>query len=215
MHSLQIHPFRLIEGFVPPDGLGLNPLLATIWNVIHPPIIFIAYALILVPFAVKLAGFTIRSEERNQDPIPVVNTYVRLTTVLAWLMLSAGIAIGGYWAYIVLGWGGYWAWDPVETTSLVPWLLLTAYYHAKPIFRKNDVLRDSFLVLAYITVIFATWTTRSGIISSVHGFGVSIVSSTMLVTLLFTLILGICLTFYWFDYCHCNFHDWCCLSSSI
>ena len=189
-------PFRIIAGPVPPDGFGLNPLLATIWNVIHPPIIFIAYALILVPFSVKLAGFTIRSEERNQDPIPVVHTYVRFTTVLAWLMLSAGIAIGGYWAYIVLGWGGYWAWDPVETTSLIPWLLLTAFYHAKPIFRKNDVLRDSFLVMAYVTVIFATWTTRSGILSSVHGFGITIVSWTMLATLLFTLILGVGLTLY-------------------
>ena len=196
VNAFAANPFRLIVGTPPVDGLGLNPLLSTIWNVIHPPIIFIAYALILVPFAVKVAGFTIRSEERSKDPIPVVNTYVRFTTVLAWLMLSAGIAIGGYWAYIVLGWGGYWAWDPVETTSLIPWLLLTAYYHAKPIFRKNDVLRDSFLVMAYITVIFATWTTRSGILNSVHGFGTSIVSWTMLGTLLFTLILGIGLALY-------------------
>ncbi len=196
VNAIVADPFRLTGGFVPPDGLGLNPLLSTIWNVIHPPIIFIAYALIMVPFAVKLAGFTVRSEERNEDPIPAVDTYVRFTTVFAWLMLSAGIAIGGYWAYIVLGWGGYWAYDPVETTSLIPWLLLTAYYHAKPIFRKNDVLRDSFLVMAYVTVIFATWTTRSGVLSSVHGFGMSIVSWTMLVTLLFTLAIGVGLTLY-------------------
>ncbi len=189
-------PFRPTLGFIPPDGLGLNPLLSTIYNVIHPPIIFIAYALILVPFSVKLAGFTIRSEERSQDPIPVVHSYVRFTTIFAWLMLSAGIAIGGYWAYIVLGWGGYWAWDPVETTSLIPWLLLTAFYHAKPVFRKNDVLRDSFLVMAYVTVIFATWTTRSGILNSVHGFGITIVSWTMLATLIFTLVLGVGLTLY-------------------
>ncbi len=189
-------PFRLIEGVVPSNGFGLNPLLSTIWNVIHPPIIFIAYALILVPFSVKVAGFTLRSEERNQEPIPVLNTYVRFTTVLAWLMLSAGIAIGGYWAYIVLGWGGYWAWDPVETTSLIPWLLVTAYYHARPILKKNDVLRDSFLVMAYVTVIFATWVTRSGILNSVHGFGISAVSWTMLATLLFTLILGSLITVY-------------------
>ena len=189
-------PFRVTVGTPPSDGLGLNPLLSTIWNAIHPPIIFIAYALILVPFSIKLAGFTVRSEERNKDTIPVINTYVRFTTVLAWLLLSAGIAIGGYWAYTVLGWGGYWGWDPVETTSLVPWLLITAYYHAKAIFRKNDVLRDSFLVLAYVTVIFATWVTRSGIISSVHGFGISLVSTTMLVTLLFTLILGVTLTLF-------------------
>lgn len=189
-------PFRLYPGSTPTDGLGLNPLLNTFWNAIHPPIIFIAYALILVPFSVKLAGFTIRSDERNEEPIPVVDAYVRFTTILAWLLLSAGIVIGGYWAYIVLGWGGYWAWDPVETTSLIPWLLLTAFFHAKPIFRKNDVLRDSFLIMAYVTVIFATWTTRSGILNSVHGFGITLVSWTMLGTLLFTLILGVSLTLF-------------------
>jgi cytochrome c-type biogenesis protein CcmF len=196
VNTLIADPFRLVEGAVPTDGLGLNPLLSTIWNVIHPPIIFIAYALILVPFSVKLAGFTLHSEERTKDPIPVVNSYVRFTTVFAWIMLSAGIAIGGYWAYTVLGWGGYWAWDPVETTSLIPWLLITAYYHAKPIFRKNDVLRDSFLVIAYVAVIFATWTTRSGIITSVHGFGMTLVSWTMLGTLVLNLGVGIVFIFY-------------------
>ena len=195
-NAIIARPFRLIEGSIPTDGLGLNPLLSTIWNVIHPPIIFIAYALILVPFSVKLAGFTFSSKERNEDPIPVVGAYVRFTTVFSWIMLSIGIAIGGYWAYIVLGWGGYWAWDPVETTSLIPWLLLTAYYHAKPILTKNDVLRDSFLIMAYITVIFATWTTRSGVLTSVHGFGLSVVSWTMLVTLLANLIFGLSLTVY-------------------
>jgi cytochrome c-type biogenesis protein CcmF len=192
-NALIADPFRLIEGSIPTDGRGLNPLLSTIWNVLHPPIIFIAYALILIPFSIKLAGFTMSSEERNSDPIPVVNAYTRFTTILAWLMLSAGIAIGGYWAYIVLGWGGYWAWDPVETTSLIPWLLLTAYYHARPTLRKNDVIRDSFLVMAYITVLFATWTTRSGVISSVHGFGLSLISWTMFLTLLSTFIIGVTL----------------------
>jgi len=196
INALVADPFRLIEGSVPTDGLGLNPLLSTIWNVIHPPIIFIAYALILIPFSVKLAGYTLSSEERNADPIPVVNAYVRFTTIFAWIMLSCGIAIGGYWAYIVLGWGGYWAWDPVETTSLIPWLLLTAYYHARPTLTKNDVLRDSFLVMAFITVLFATWTTRSGVISSVHGFGMTLVSWTMLVTLLVNFIIGVTLAIY-------------------
>jgi len=192
-NALIARPFRLGEAPIPTDGLGLNPLLSTIWNVIHPPIIFIAYALILVPFSVKLAGFTMSSEERNSDPIPVVGAYVRFTTIFAWLMLSAGIAIGGYWAYIVLGWGGYWAWDPVETTSLIPWLLLTAYYHSKPTLKNNDVIRDSFLVMAYITVLFATWTTRSGVLSSVHGFGLSLISWTMLATLFSTFIIGVVL----------------------
>ncbi|MHA2425750.1 MAG: cytochrome c biogenesis protein CcsA, partial [Candidatus Thorarchaeota archaeon] len=190
INALVADPFRTTTEILRPDGLGLNPLLSTIWNVIHPPIIFIGYALLLVPFAVKLAGFTISSEERNQDPIPVVSAYTRFTTVASWVTLSAGIAIGGYWAYLVLGWGGYWAWDPVETTSLIPWLLITAYYHAKPTLKKNDVIRDSFLVMAYITVIFATWTTRSGVLTSVHGFGLSLVSWSMFITLLVNVIIG-------------------------
>ncbi|MHA2024508.1 MAG: cytochrome c biogenesis protein CcsA [Candidatus Thorarchaeota archaeon] len=196
VNALVANPFRITPGAIRPDGYGLNPLLSTIWNVIHPPIIFIGYALILVPFAIKLAGFTMRSEERNQDKIPVVESFSRLTTVASWIMLSAGIFIGGYWAYIVLGWGGYWAWDPVETTSLIPWLLITAFYHAKPTLNKNDVLRDSFLVMGYITVVFATWVTRSGVLSSVHGFGLSLVSWTMLITLLINLIIGVSFALY-------------------
>jgi cytochrome c-type biogenesis protein CcmF len=188
------NPFRLIAGAPPEEGLGLNPLLRTFWNVIHPPVVFIAYALILVPFAIKLAGYTMRSEERNTDQIPVLQALSSYMTILSWVFLSVGIVIGGYWAYIVLGWGGYWAWDPVETTSLIPWLLLTAYYHAKPIFKKNDVLRDSFLVFAYITVLFATWVTRSGVLSSVHGFEMTIVSWSMLATLLGNTILASLLT---------------------
>ncbi|MFW9833725.1 MAG: cytochrome c biogenesis protein CcsA [Candidatus Thorarchaeota archaeon] len=196
VNTLIARPFRLIEGTIPTDGFGLNPLLSTLLNVVHPPLIFIAYALLLVPFSVKLAGFTIPSEERNEDPIPVVNAYVRFTTIIAWVILSCGIAIGGYWAYTVLGWGGYWAWDPVETTSLIPWLLITIYYHARPTLRNNDVLRDSFLVMAYITVLFATWTTRSGVLSSVHGFAISFVSWTMLAALLSNLIIGVVIATY-------------------
>ncbi len=177
-------PFRVTGGTVPTDGTGLNPLLRTFLNVVHPPIVFIAYAIIMVPFAVKLAGYTVHTDVRNTDRIPVLDSITSYMTSLAWIMLSLGIVIGGYWAYIVLGWGGYWAWDPVETTSLVPWLLLTGYYHAKPLFKSNDVLRDSFLVFAYLSVLFATWVTRSGILSSVHGFAISIVSWSMLATLL-------------------------------
>jgi cytochrome c biogenesis factor len=160
INALIADPFRVTTEIARTDGLGLNPLLSTIWNVIHPPIIFIGYALTLVPFAVMLAGFTLSSEDRNQDPIPVVSSYVRFTTISSWLTLSAGIAIGGYWAYLVLGWGGYWAWDPVETTSLIPWLLVTAYY------------------------------------TSVHGFGLSPVSWSMLINLLFNLTIGVSLALY-------------------
>ncbi|MFW9909416.1 MAG: cytochrome c biogenesis protein CcsA [Candidatus Thorarchaeota archaeon] len=194
INAILADPFRMIEGLGPSEGLGLNPLLRTFWNAIHPPIVFIAYALIMVPFAIKLAGFTVRTDDRNQDKIPIIESISNLMTVLAWVMLSLGIVIGGYWAYIVLGWGGYWAWDPVETTSLIPWLLLTGYYHAKALFRKNDVLRDSFLVFAFLTVLFATWVTRSGVLNSVHGFQISIISWTMLATLLGNFIVATIVT---------------------
>ncbi|MHA1480377.1 MAG: cytochrome c biogenesis protein CcsA [Candidatus Thorarchaeota archaeon] len=188
-NTLVSDPFRLISGAIPVDGAGMNPLLRTVWNAIHPPIIFIGYAMIMVPFAIKLAGFTVRSEERAAA-IPVLDSYSKLMTGFAWAMLSMGIAIGGYWAYIVLGWGGYWAWDPVETSSLIPWLLLTAYYHGKAVLKDNEVIRDSILVFAYVTVLFATWVTRSGVLTSVHGFQLTLISWTMLATVLFGFILA-------------------------
>lgn len=188
-NTLVSDPFRLIIGAIPVDGAGMNPLLRTVWNAIHPPIIFIGYAMIMVPFAIKLAGFTVRSEERAVA-IPVLDSYSKLMTGFAWVMLSMGIAIGGYWAYIVLGWGGYWAWDPVETSSLIPWLLLTAYYHGKAVLKDNEVIRDSILVFAYVTVLFATWVTRSGVLTSVHGFHLTLISWTMLATVLFGFILA-------------------------
>ncbi|MDF1539877.1 MAG: cytochrome c biogenesis protein CcsA [Candidatus Thorarchaeota archaeon] len=200
-------PFRVTEFIERTDGLGLNPLLRTFWNAIHPPIVFIAYALILVPFAIKLAGFTVRSEERNKEQIPILDSIASFTTLLAWVMLSLGIVIGGYWAYIVLGWGGYWAWDPVETGSLIPWLLLTAYYHAKGVFRKNDVLRDSFLVFAYLCVLFATWVTRSGVLNSVHGFTISIISWSMLFTLVSNFIIASLITA-WSGYRDIEDEEW-------
>ena len=193
-NALTSDPFQLVVGSIPSEGLGLNPLLSTFWNAIHPPIVFIAYAIAVIPFSVKLAGFTVRSDERNAEPIPALEFLTRFMTVASWLILSLGIAIGAYWAYTVLGWGGYWAWDPVETTSLVPWLLLTAYFHANAIFKRNDVLRDSFLVFTYVTVIYATWVTRSGVLNSVHGFSITIVSWTMLATVLFNFLLATLLT---------------------
>lgn len=193
INALASDPFRANPNIVV-EGAGLNPLLRTIWNVIHPPIVFIAYALAVIPFAVKLAGFTVRSEERNSEPIPILESFNRFMTVASWLMLTLGIAIGAYWAYVVLGWGGYWAWDPVETTSLVPWLLLTAYYHAKAVLKDHDVLRDSFLVFTYVTVLYATWVTRSGVLNSVHGFSISIVSWTMFYTVVANFILAAVLT---------------------
>ena len=197
INTLITVPFAPYEGPEINDGYGLNPLLSTILNVIHPPIVFVAYALLMVPFAIKLAGFTVSSELRHGEQIPIMERYSSFCVSLAWLMLSMGIVIGAYWAYTTLGWGGYWGWDPVETSSLIPWLLLTGYYHAKAIFKDSDVLRDSFLIFSYITVLFATWITRSGILTSVHGFtDITPVTWSMLATLLGTFIVSAILTVY-------------------
>ncbi|KAF0196048.1 MAG: cytochrome c-type bioproteinis protein CcmF [Bacillota bacterium] len=133
-------------------GLGLNPLLRTSWMLYHPPVVFMGYALLTVPFAEGLLGEVGRGKG-----------YLRL----GWLMLGTGLTLGGFWAYRVLGWGGFWAWDPVEAASLVPWLLATVALHLY----HRDQARP-FTVLAYVAVIWAVAITRSGILAttSVHAF---------------------------------------------
>jgi len=154
------------------DGAGLNPLLMNIWNLIHPPIIFIGYALCLVPFVIALARFSILEDGKvpKFDGKEILDKFAEFTISLAWLVLSSGIIIGGYWAYITLGWGGFWAWDPVETASLIPWLFLTLYYHGKSFHQKSAYLANFILSMSYTTALFATYLTRSGIVSSVHAF---------------------------------------------
>jgi cytochrome c-type biogenesis protein CcmF len=113
-------PLAAIE----PDGMGLNPLLKDPWMVIHPPVVFLGYAALAVPFVWAIHGqITGRHKEANSQALP--------WTLFAWTSLGAGIFIGGFWAYKVLGWGGYWAWDPVENSSLVPWLVAGALLHLR------------------------------------------------------------------------------------
>ncbi len=154
------------------DGIGLNPLLMNIWNLIHPPIIFIGYALCLIPFTIGIARLTVLEEGNipDFDGKEFLDNFVEFFVSLAWLVLSSGIIIGGYWAYVTLGWGGFWAWDPIETASLIPWLFLTLYYHGKPFHKKSIFLVNYILSMSYISTLFATYLTRSGIVSSVHAF---------------------------------------------
>ncbi len=169
--TLLSDPFRLDIRPVM-DGAGLNPLLMNIWNLIHPPIIFIGYALCLVPFVIGIARLTILENGKipDFDGKNVLDNFTEFMISLAWLVLSSGIVIGGYWAYVTLGWGGFWAWDPIETASLIPWLFLTLYYHGKSFHRKSPYLANYILSMSYISVLFATYLTRSGIVSSVHAF---------------------------------------------
>jgi len=163
------NPFEKL-GFTPVDGQGLNPLLQDPGMVIHPPTLFIGYALIAVPFAYALAGLIKKDEDWLK--------HVRNWALVSWIFLSLGIALGGWWSYHVLGWGGYWAWDPVENASLMPWLIITAFLHSIVIQegKKGMKLWNMLLVtFSFLLVIYATFLTRSGIIQSVHSFAGSAV----------------------------------------
>jgi cytochrome c-type biogenesis protein CcmF len=160
-------PF-LMSPFAPADGNGLNILLQDPWMAIHPPIVFLGYAAYAIPFAHAVTAFWSREYDSWIKPgLP--------WAIFAYVTLGAGIIIGGFWSYKVLGWGGYWGWDPVENASLLPWLAGTALVHGmilqntKKRLRKTNFLLVSF---AFILVIYCTFLTRSGILAdfSVHSF---------------------------------------------
>ncbi len=163
----QLSPFELLP-FAAREGAGLNPLLQNPWMVAHPPVIFIGYAMAAVPFALVMAAL-IRNDfsEWLRRAFP----WVAVTAV----MLAAGNIMGGYWAYETLGWGGYWAWDPVENSSLVPWLVGLGLLHGLIVQRRNGALQKSNILLTalvFVLVIYGTFLTRSGVLAdfSVHSF---------------------------------------------
>jgi cytochrome c-type biogenesis protein CcmF len=155
------------QAFAPADGQGLNPLLHHWAMVIHPPILYLGFIGFVVPFAFAFAALATKQ---------LGDTWIRTTrrwTLLTWLMLGIGILLGGKWAYVVLGWGGYWAWDPVENSSLMPWLVSTAFLHSVVVQERRGMLKvwNILLVLStFLLGIFGTFITRSGIVSSVHAF---------------------------------------------
>ncbi|MFX0125441.1 MAG: cytochrome c biogenesis protein CcsA, partial [Candidatus Hodarchaeota archaeon] len=169
--TLLSNPFK-INNNPGSDGIGLNPLLMTYWNLIHPPIIFIGYTLCLIPMVIGIARISVLEDGKipNFEGKEKLENFFEFLISLAWLVLSSGIIIGAYWAYITLGWGGFWAWDPIETGSLIPWLFITLYFHGKPFFGKNKYLGNYIISMSYIGALFATYLTRSNIISSVHTF---------------------------------------------
>ena len=151
------------------EGVGLNPLLQDFWMAIHPPIIFVGYALLAVPFALSIGNLLTDAASRNWL------AQARKWTLAAWSFLGAGIFVGGYWAYKVLGWGGYWGWDPVENSSLVPWLLAAVLLHLINLAQKKSavtVAAHAAATFTYSLVIYGTFLTRSGILGdfSVHSF---------------------------------------------
>ncbi|MHA2337524.1 MAG: cytochrome c biogenesis protein CcsA [Candidatus Hodarchaeales archaeon] len=184
-------PFKQ-EAIVNTNGLGLNPILTSFWNLIHPPILFLGYALFLIPFSISLARLSLKSPYFKDSP-ELVN-FNRFIMTLAWLTIGLGVAIGGYWAYITLGWGGFWAWDPVETASLVPWLFATMFFHGSPVLKKMKINfgKEILATLPYISVIFAAFVTRSGLLFSVHAFEFSFANYILLaylITIIITTVL--------------------------
>lgn len=161
-------PMLQQPGFVPADGNGLNDLLQNPWMVIHPPTLFVGFASMIVPFAYAIAALWKR---RYTDWVRPALPW----TLFATMVLGVGIAMGGYWAYVTLSFGGYWAWDPVENSSLVPWLIGIAALHTMIVQKKSHTSHKAALflsILAYMLVIYSTFLTRSGILGdiSVHSF---------------------------------------------
>ncbi len=156
--------------FAPADGNGLNPLLQHPIMAIHPPVLYVGYVGFVVPFAFCIAALW----TRRLDAAWTRNT--RRWTLVAWFFLGSGILLGGRWAYVELGWGGYWGWDPVENAALLPWLTGTAFLHSVMIQERKGMLKvwNAALVIAtYLLAVFGTFLTRSGIVSSVHAFASS------------------------------------------
>jgi cytochrome c-type biogenesis protein CcmF len=163
-------PFERIIGPVPIEGVGLNPLLRHPSMMIHPPMLYAGYTLFAVPFAFAIGALVTR--RLNSDWIRSTRPF----TLAAWFFLGIGIVLGARWSYSELGWGGYWAWDPVENASLMPWLTGTAFLHSVMIQEKRGMLKvwNVSLVLATgVLAILGTFLVRSGILSSIHAFGAS------------------------------------------
>ena len=176
--------------FTPQDGQGLNPLLRHPGMVIHPPMLYLGFVSFVIPYAFAMAALI---TGRNDD------RWIRITrrwALWAWLFLSLGLVLGGRWAYDVLGWGGYWGWDPVEIAAFMPWLTGTAFLHSVMIQEKRGMLKQwnmILIILTYALVIFGTFLTRSGVLSSVHAFANSPIGPWFMTFVFLTLIASIAL----------------------
>lgn len=156
------------KDFIPQDGRGLNPILENYWIAIHPPVLFLGYSLLAIPFVLYISAFIQKSYDR----------YIKETsfwTLLGAAILGLGIMLGGFWAYETLGWGGFWGWDPVENSSLVPWIFVTILAHTLILQRvKGGFVRTNYIFawLSFLGVVYASYLTRSGVLSdtSVHSF---------------------------------------------
>jgi cytochrome c-type biogenesis protein CcmF len=187
--ALVASPFDLLS-ITPPDGLGLNPVLRDGGMLIHPPVVLAGFASFAIPFcfasAALLAG--------RPDSAWIAHT--RRFALIAWSLQTTGLVLGMWWAYHVLGWGGYWGWDPVENVALMPWLATTAYLHSSMVQETRGRLRTwnfGLVILAFLLVVFGTFIVRSGVVPSVHTFAISAIGPWFLaflfVCILFSAVL--------------------------
>ena len=162
-------PFDLLS-LTPPDGLGLNPVLRDGGMLIHPPVVLAGFASFAIPFSFAVAALL----AGRPDTAWIAHT--RRFALIAWSLQTTGLVLGMWWAYHVLGWGGYWGWDPVENVALMPWLATTAYLHSSQVQETRGRLRTwnfSLVIVAFLLVIFGTFIVRSGVVPSVHTFAIS------------------------------------------
>jgi len=185
------NPFKLAE-VVAADGHGLNPMLQDPGMIAHPPMLFLGYAGFTIPFALMVGALL--SGRKDHDWLKAV----RWWSVASWLFLSVGILLGAQWAYVELGWGGYWAWDPVENASLLPWLTGTALLHTVMVQQQRGMLKGlnaALIAVTFILCIFGTYLTRSGVVQSVHSFGESLIGTFFLIFLAITVLASVGLIF--------------------
>ncbi|HEV2464830.1 MAG TPA: cytochrome c biogenesis protein CcsA, partial [Acidobacteriaceae bacterium] len=181
-------PFSLVSGPVPADGFGLNPLLQYPEMVIHPPMLYLGYVGFAVPFAFALGALMMRYPGEKWIKI------TRGWTMITWMFLTCGIFLGMHWAYAVLGWGGYWGWDPVENASFMPWLTGTAFLHSVMMQEKKGMMKSWNVWLIFSTFLLTmlgTLLTRGGLVSSVHAFAQSAIGNWFITFMV--IVLAICI----------------------
>lgn len=181
------NPFEMTD-IIPTDGKGLNPMLQNPGMVLHPVTLYLGYVGLAIPFAFAIAALLMKRVDAEWIKV------TRKWTLVAWLFLTLGNIIGGWWSYLELGWGGYWAWDPVENASFLPWLTVTALLHSVMIQERKGMLQtwNIFLVIiSYLLTLFGTFLVRSGVITSVHAFGDTTIGKYFLTYMSFMLLLSI------------------------
>jgi cytochrome c-type biogenesis protein CcmF len=184
-------PFALMKGVIPEDGNGLNPLLQYPEMVIHPPMLYLGYVGFTVPFAFALGALMMRYPGEKWIKI------TRVWTMVTWLFLTFGIFLGMHWAYAVLGWGGYWGWDPVENASFMPWLTGTAFLHSVMMQEKKGMMKSWNVWLIFSTfllTLLGTLLTRAGLVSSVHAFAQSSIGTWFVIFM--GIVLAVCIFTY-------------------